>query len=307
MTTVLELLRCPACGADLREDGGELACTGCERRFAVRNGIPLLLDEAAPGMDAKRREMAGWVELAREQGWYQPDDRVDLVLPFVCRDLGWEDDDWRANEFSFGLLLDRFVRPGMRVLEVGAGKCWAAQHLVPRGCDYVGTDLLADANIGLGRGSLYEGRVGAFPRVQADGERLPFADRSFDLVFCLAALHHAVDFGAMVREMARVARGGALVAALNEGTRPLFRRGEAPQQEEERRHGINEHVHTLPAYLWAFVAARLIPLRLDRSEGYELWEGRRALRIPGGRTALTTLVNVFGGYSGISIVARKMR
>jgi SAM-dependent methyltransferase/uncharacterized protein YbaR (Trm112 family) len=307
MTSILELLRCPACTAELREDGAELACLGCARRYEVREGIPLLVPEAGPGMEAKRNEIAGWVALAREQGWYEPDDAVDLALPFVCRDLGWDDDEWRANEFSFGLLLERYVRRGMRVLEVGAGKCWAAQHLVPLGCEYVGTDLVADSNIGLGRGALYERRVGPFPRVQADGERLPFADDSFDLVFCVAALHHAVDLDAMVAEMARVVRRGGVVAALNEGTRPLARGGDAPQQAGERAFGINEHVHTLPAYLWALWRAGLVPVRLDRSEGYALWEGRRALRVPGGRTALTALVNLFAGYSAISLFARRMR
>lgn len=306
-TVAVDLLRCPACGGVLGDREDALACGRCARRYAVENGIPRLLDEGAPGMEAKRREMAGWVELAREQGWYEPDDTVDLALPFVCRDLGWDDDDWRANEFSFAVLLERFVRPGMRVLEVGAGKCWAAQHLVPRGCEYVGSDLLADPNIGLGRGALYERRVGPFARVQADGERLPFADARFDLVFCVAALHHAVDVAAMVREMARVARRGGVVAALNEGTRPLLRSGEAAQQAEERSHGINEHVHSLPAYLWTFVRAGLVPVRIDRAEGYGLWEGRRALRLPGGRTALTALVNLLGGYSGISVIARKLR
>jgi SAM-dependent methyltransferase/uncharacterized protein YbaR (Trm112 family) len=306
MTNVLELLRCPACGGVLEEAAEELVCAACACRYAVADGIPRLLPENGAGMGAKRREIAGWVELAREQGWYEPDDEVDLALPYLTRDLGWDDDDWRANEFSFQLLLDGYVRPGMRALEVGAGKCWAAQHLVPRGVEYVGSDLVADPNIGLGRGALYERRVGRFARVQADGERLPFADASFDLVFCVAALHHALDLRAMVAEMARVVRRGGVVAALNEGTRPLLGGGDAPQQEEEKRHGINEHVHTLPAYLWAFWRAGLVPVRLDRSEGYDLWEGRRALTLPGGRTALAALVNLFGGYSGVTLFARRV-
>ena len=54
-----------------------------------------------------------------------------------------------------------------------AAKAWAPQHLVPLGCEYVATDILADPVIGLGRGAFYEERVGAFGRVQADGEHLP--------------------------------------------------------------------------------------------------------------------------------------
>src|SRR5207244_13137202 len=120
---------------------------------------------------------------------------------------------------------------------------------------------------GLGRGGFYERRVGSFGRVQADGEHLPFADDSFDLAYCVAALHHAGDLGAMVREMARVTRRGGVVAALNEGTRALGRRGDAAAQAQEKRFGINEHVHSLYAYLWAFLRAGLLVRRSEHAEG----------------------------------------
>ena len=307
--TLLEVLRCPACSARLEPDVGGLACDGCGARYEIADGIPRLLDERTPGMEEKRREIAGWVELARAQEWYVPDDAVDAALPFLCRDLGWDDKTWRANEHSFALLLERYVRPGMRVLEVGAAKCWGAQHLVPLGCEYVGTDILADANIGLGRGAFYEDRVGPFARVQADGERLPFADAAFDLVYCVAALHHALDLRTMVREMARVVRPGGIVAALNEGTRPLRAGGDNPEQDLERRFGINEHVHTLPAYVWAFARAGLRPLRIERSEGYDAFAHRtryqRVFRLRGGRTAVTAAYSLLKGYAGISVYARK--
>lgn len=45
--TLLELIACPACHAALTAERAELACTGCGRRYPVRDGIPvLLLDEA---------------------------------------------------------------------------------------------------------------------------------------------------------------------------------------------------------------------------------------------------------------------
>ena len=164
----------------------------------------------------------------------------------------------------------------MRVLEIGAAKCWGAQHVIPRGCEYVGTDILADPKIGLGRGAFYEERVGRpFLRVQADGESLPFASGSFDVAYCVATLHHALDLGAMVRELARVTRPGGHVLALNEGTRAVWRRGTAPDQAEELTYGINEHVHTLYGYLWAFARAGLVVRRVEQADGYEELAGRR--------------------------------
>jgi SAM-dependent methyltransferase len=304
-----ELLRCPTCAGTL-EGGDAFRCTRCGAVYPVEDGIPRMLDERAPGVAEKRREAEGWAAMARDQGWYEPEDEVDDVLPYVTRDLGWEDLTWKANEYSFGLLLD-VLRPGMRVLEVGAAKCWGAQHVIPRGCEYVATDILADPNIGLGRGAFYEAKVGRFLRVQADGESLPFASGSFDVVYCVATLHHALDLGEMVGELARVTRRGGQVLALNEGTRAVWRRGAAPDQAEELSYGINEHVHTLYAYLWAFARAGAPVRRIEQADGYEELAGRRIggrlLKIPLlGRSAATVFTQTCYGYQGVSLVGRKV-
>jgi SAM-dependent methyltransferase len=299
-----DFVRCPTCRGSLDES---LACRTCNRRYEEVDGIPSLLDPAAPGIEAKLREVAAWPELAREQGWYEADDSIDAALPFLNRDLGWQDRAWGATEHGFGLLLDRYVEPGMRVLEVGAAKSWASHHLVPRGCEYTACDLVVDPLIGLGRGAFFEERVGPYLRIQADGERLPFAGASFDLVFCVATLHHALDLGAMVGELARVARKGAVVAALNEGTRAPYRGGSNPEQEREKKLGINEHVHTMWAYLWEFARARLRPLRLEYAEGpAELARRKIAgklLRV-GELPATLWALNAYP-YAGLSLYARR--
>jgi ubiquinone/menaquinone biosynthesis C-methylase UbiE/uncharacterized protein YbaR (Trm112 family) len=303
-------MRCPVCHATLEDTDSRLRCHGCSAVYPVEDGIPRMLDDRLPGIAAKRREIEGWIAMARAQGWYEPDDEVDAVLPYVCRDLGWDDRTWRANEHSFSLLLGR-VRPGMRVLEVGAAKAWAAQHLVPRGVEYVATDILADSKVGLGRGAFYENRVGPFARVQADGEHLPFADRAFDLVYCVAALHHALDLRRMVSELARVTRRGGVVAALNEGTRAVRASGDVEDQAEEKRFGINEHVHTLYAYLWAFARAGLIVRRVEHAEGDDDLRRRRIggklRRLPVvGRSAATWFAQTCYGYSGVSLFSMKL-
>jgi SAM-dependent methyltransferase len=312
MIALLDVMRCPVCRGRLDGDVDRLSCSGCGATYPVEDGIPRMLDDRLPGIAAKRGEIAGWVAMAKEQGWYEPDDAVDALLPYLCRDLGWDDKTWRADEHSFSLLLERYVRPGMRVLEVGAAKGWAAQHLVPRGVEYVGTDILADPNIGIGRGAFYEARVGPFARVQADGEHLPFADGTFDLVYCVAALHHALDLGRMVSELARVTRRGGIVATLNEGTRAIRASGDVEDQEEEKGFGINEHVHTLYAYLWTFARAGLLVRRVEHAEGDRDLEkrriGGRLRRLPVvGRSAATWFAQTCYGYSGVSLFARKLR
>lgn len=312
MIPALDVMRCPVCRGRLEEGENALRCLACGASYPVEEGIPRMLDDRLPGIAEKRAEVAGWPEMAKAQGWYEPDDEIDAHLPYLTRDLRWEDKTWRANEHSFSLLLERCVRPGMRVLEVGAAKAWAAQHLVPLGVEYVATDILADPNIGLGRGAFFEGRVGPFARVQADGEHLPFADGSFDLTYCVAALHHALDLRRMVAEMARVTRRGGTVAALNEGTRAVRASGEVEDQAEEKEFGINEHVHTLYAYLWAFARAGLVVRRVEHAEGDADLVNRRIggklRRLPGvGRPAATWFAQTCYGYSGVSLFAKRVR
>jgi SAM-dependent methyltransferase len=304
-TPLLELLRCPFCHAALAGDGDALACAGCGRTFAVEDGIPLMLHEELPGAREKLGETAGWVDKARAEGWYEPDDAVDAVLPFVNEELGWDDPNWASNSYSIRQLLSRpeVLRPGLRVLEVGAAKAWAARFWLERGCEFVATDILVDPKIGLGRGAFY----GEFGRVQADGEHLPFADASFDVVYCVATLHHALDLAGMVREMARVARPGALVAGLNEGTRGVLRSPENPLQESEKALGINEHVHTVWAYAAAFARAGLRVRRLERADGAPpVPYGRLLARVPKVGRSLGTLSHLsLSHYQGVTVFARK--
>jgi SAM-dependent methyltransferase len=264
-----------------------------------------MLHEDLPGASEKIGETVGWVEKARAEGWYEPDDAVDAVLPFVNRELGWNDLVWLANGHSFQVLLDRYIgdRRGLRVLELGAAKAWASRFWLERDCEYVATDILVDPKIGLGRGAFY----GDFGRVQADGEHLPFADESFDVVYCVATLHHALDLRQMVREMARVARPGAVVAGLNEGTRGLGRSPENPDQASEKEVGINEHVHTVWAYVAAFFGAGLRVRRLERPDGWPPSPyGRLLSKIPKIGLSLGTLTHLSAvHYCGVSVYARK--
>jgi SAM-dependent methyltransferase len=303
---LLEILRCPFCRSPLRQEGDGLACSGCGRAFGrSADGIPLLLHEDLPGAREKLREAEGWLDKARSEGWYEPDDTVDAVLPFVNRELGWNDQNWLANGHSFQVLLDRYIQDarGLRVLELGAAKAWAARFWRERECDYVATDILVDPNIGLGRGAFY----GEFGRVQADGENLPFADATFDVTYCVATLHHALDLQKMVREMARVTKPGGVVAGLNEGTRGLGRSPDNPEQAGEKRLGINEHVHTAGAYATAFMRSGLVVRRMERSDGWPpLPYGYMLSRVPKIGMTLGTLVHLSAAqYAGVSIYARK--
>ncbi len=165
--------------------------------------------------------------------------------------------------------------------------------------EYVATDVLDDDKIGIGRGAFFAERVGHYERVQADGEHLPFATGSFDLTFCVATLHHALDLPKMVAEMSRVTKRGGAVVALNEGTRPLGWSDEAPAQEGEKALGINEHTHTVWAYLAAFARARIFVKELYPAGGRLLGkDGRWGALARSARTPSTARAGLRGHQPG---------
>ena len=205
----------------------------------------------------KAREADGWVRIHKDKGIYdQTGVDIDFRLPY------FEEEPWIgvARQFDIALELIR-PTPGMRVLDVGAGRGWAAKHLAVRGCRAVAVDVTADDQIGLGRSRALMDEAGVlFDALVADSERLPFADASFDVVFCAAALHHTTDLAALMANIARVLRRGGRLVAINE---PCIA-DEADDEEVRRTHiaeelayGINETRPRLDDYRRVLSAAGL--------------------------------------------------
>lgn len=111
---------------------------------------------------------------------------------------------------------------GRRVLEVGCGAAPCARWLATQGADMVAFDLSAGM---LRHAVAAAGRSGVcIPLVQADAERLPFADAVFE-VACSAfgAVPFVADSAQVMREVARVLRpGGRWVFSVNHPTRWAF-------------------------------------------------------------------------------------
>jgi ubiquinone/menaquinone biosynthesis C-methylase UbiE len=95
---------------------------------------------------------------------------------------------------------------GARLLEIGCGMGTDLLQFARGGARCVGIDLTPrSVEITRHRFALY-GADGAF--MIADGEQLPFASDSFDVVYSNGVLHHTPDTAGAIREVHRVLRPG---------------------------------------------------------------------------------------------------
>ncbi len=92
------------------------------------------------------------------------------------------------------------VQPGHSVLEVGAGTGNFLRHFEPVASRLVAVDVTA------GMLAVARREHPQIVPVVADGRRLPFASRSFDLVTSAQALHHVHQPMPFLREMRRVVK-----------------------------------------------------------------------------------------------------
>jgi len=110
-------------------------------------------------------------------------------------------------------------RPGLRVLEVGIGDGQNVP-LLPARCEVFGVDIARNRlQSCLARFPATAGRL-----AWAEGEALPYDDRSFDAVFTVGGINYFRDPAAALAEMRRVARPGATLVAADENPE-LFRLG----------------------------------------------------------------------------------
>ena len=122
---------------------------------------------------------------------------------------------WASTEWqTVRTLLPR--RAG-RALDVGAGRGIASYALARDGWSVSALEPDGSALVGAGAIRTMATQAGYSIDVhQAFGEKLPFDDQQFDLVFARQSLHHAHDLPALIRELHRVLRPSALLVAIRD-------------------------------------------------------------------------------------------
>src|SRR5262245_59243743 len=129
-------------------------------------------------------ERSGWSDAARASGY------VDLFAA--------------ASDQAIQPLLDAVgAGPGLRALDLCCGQGNVCEALIGRGCDVVGVDF-SPAMLAFARK-----RAPAATFVEADAQRLPFADAEFDIVVSNLGLCHVPDPpGALAQARRMLGRGG---------------------------------------------------------------------------------------------------
>jgi ubiquinone/menaquinone biosynthesis C-methylase UbiE len=104
------------------------------------------------------------------------------------------------------------ARRGQRVLEIGCGMGAVAATMAQQGLDVTAIDITPTAVRMTRQRFTLMGLDGNI--LQADAERLPFRDASFDLVWAWGVIHHTANMAQAVNEIYRVLRPGGEVKVM---------------------------------------------------------------------------------------------
>jgi ubiquinone/menaquinone biosynthesis C-methylase UbiE/uncharacterized protein YbaR (Trm112 family) len=220
-------LVCPACRGGLvfrgtlaadRLDRGVLGCRACGREWAVRDGVPSLVDETeVRGLDRIMRFVYDRIAPFHDPATY-------VLLPLLQGSSEASTRDGHMRRLDVGSLVPGADGAAPRILEVGVGSGgnlpWLERDLPP-GLDVElwGVDLSPNMLAFCGRRLACPGSR-PMRLLLADGHALPFRDASFDRVYNVGGIATYRDPRRALAEMARVARPGTPIVVVDEQLDP---------------------------------------------------------------------------------------
>lgn len=198
--------KCPRCRSELRWSTNGPSCVRCAWKGIVTDGIPVLLAKRLTGVEEEDHRH---VHKAMQAAHFDPagDDEFETTRPHRTPAL-------------YRFLLDekfrRATRPigrrlrGATALAVCGGSGMDAEFLVRAGAAVTTSDISTGSARRARSRAARHGIV--FDTIVADVDRLPYGDRSVDLVAVHDGLHHLPNPYSGLAEMARVARRWIIVS-----------------------------------------------------------------------------------------------
>jgi ubiquinone/menaquinone biosynthesis C-methylase UbiE len=151
--------------------------------------------------------------------WLRAQPDQEALVRFCYYDDPLEASAERFSKSEEAEELRRWVMPHLpgEVLDLGAGRGISSYAFAKMGCRV--TALEPDSSPIVGADAIEQ--LAAASRlpikvVREIGERLPFPDNSFEIVYARAVLHHARNLGQLCREAARVLKPDGLFIATRE-------------------------------------------------------------------------------------------
>ena len=181
---VQELLRCPSCSGRLNKSADGYLCVQCGTAYPTRRGVARFV----PAENYADSFGFQWQRYARTQ-------------------LDNEDCQVSERDFVRKTGLTREQLQGKLVLDVGCGMGRFAEVATRWGARVVGIDLSTAAEVAARNLGDRE-----FVALQADVFALPFAPRSFDLIYSIGVLHHTPNCEKSVKVLPQYLKPGGVLA-----------------------------------------------------------------------------------------------
>ena len=210
----------------------------------------LLLQPVAP-IDARPSPvlLSRPIEITSDPG-------IPLSLPRSDRALDYDADHREATAMLTRLVADRLGARRGRFLEIGGGIHPQTATLAAAGHDVVNVDVSYPL---IQLGALWFAHPGAewirsgrLAFLTCDGNRLPFADGSFDAVLMFATLHHIALPDRFLAGLRRVLKPDGFVGVFCEPNEP---NPEDPAYRRDLEKGVNEQQFSIPEYAAIFARA----------------------------------------------------
>ncbi len=184
----------------------------------------------------RRKFLNDYAKIRQAEGRGSSDPEYYRALPY--QDLtGINSAQWaiRANSyrhFETHVLppIEKAAGRPLDILDLGAGNGWMSYRLALRHHYPVALDIFADRNDGLRAIAHYPRR---FPAVEAEFDRLPFDDASFDLAIFNSSLHYSTDYRRTLAETRRCLRGCGQFVIIDS---PVYRSPEHGERMRSERH-----------------------------------------------------------------------
>ncbi len=148
-------------------------------------------------------------------------------------DNGWFPSEINSDHHHLRVVVEALnPGPGMKILDAGCARGRYLKALLPSGAAVFGIDLtevfVRDARR----------NVPGVPLALGSLVNLPYADASFDAVYCIEVLEHIVEIPAAIREFARVLRPNGTLVIVSKSSIGLHPRTFIPSALWKRWHEV---------------------------------------------------------------------